>query len=100
MVRLPTSAKTKVIPKRISRDPSTDHALLRLASLLMEITQNETTTDPPHKDKKVIAVTPQPEFIPFFDLQYEPELKLHTCSATPGGFGSPNTSVTLGSSYI
>ncbi len=39
------------------------------------------------KDKKVITVTPRPEFKPFFQLSYEECLKSSRCD--PGGIRTP-----------
>ncbi len=46
------------------------------------------------KDKMIIGVIPQPEFIPFFDLQYDGKSKYTIEVATPGGFEPPISTVT------
>ena len=42
------------------------------------------------KDKKVIAVTPQPQFVPFFDLQYDGKSN-YTLAVRPRGDSNPRS---------
>ncbi|MFC2006042.1 recombinase family protein [Chloroflexota bacterium] len=98
-------ADSNAIKRQLQRFKPTDvNILQKLASFLKDITQawdQASQLQRNHllkyllesvwiKDKKVVAVTPQPEFVPFFDLQYDGKSN-YTLAVRPRGDSNPRS---------